>query len=154
MRVRARNGQHLRRDRLGQAVRELRAVREQHLADTCDLRRRLRGVGRVVPDHQHVHVATGLGRRGHRVQRRALEGLVVVFRQYECSHGVSQMALASFFSLLTSVATSGTLMPALRDGGSETFSVFSRGVTSTPRSAGFSVSSGFFFAFMMFGSVT
>ena len=38
--------------------------------------------------------------------------------------------------------------------GSATFSVLRRGVTSTPRSAGFSVSSGFFFAFMMLGSVT
>ena len=40
------------------------------------------------------------------------------------------------------------------EGGSLTFKVLMRGVTSTPRSAGFSISSGFFFAFMMFGSVT
>ena len=46
------------------------------------------------------------------------------------------------------------LTPALRLGGSVTFSVFRRNATSTPRSAGFNVSSGFFFAFMMFGSVT
>ena len=39
-----------------------------------------------------------------------------------------------------------------RLGGSVTFSVFRRGATSTPRSAGSRVSSGFFFAFMMLGS--
>ena len=44
--------------------------------------------------------------------------------------------------------------PAERFGGSATFSVFRRGVTSTPRSAGLNVSSVFFFAFMMLGSVT
>ena len=45
---------------------------------------------------------------------------------------------------LVSVATSGTLMPALRLGGSLTLSVVRRGATSTPRSAGLTVSSGFF----------
>ena len=43
-------------------------------------------------------------------------------------------------------------MPAERLGGSATFSVFRRGVGSTPRSSGYTVSSGFFFAFMMLGS--
>ena len=54
--------------------------------------------------------------------------------------------------LSTSSATEPTLIPAERFGGSTTFSVVSRGVTSTPRSSGFSVSTGFFFAFMMLGS--
>ena len=54
---------------------------------------------------------------------------------------VIQITFASFFSLATSVATSGTLMPAPRLGGSLTFSVLRRGVTSTPRSAGLTTSS-------------
>ena len=45
-----------------------------------------------------------------------------------------------------------TFAPPLRLGGSCTFSVTSRGVTSTPSASGFKVSSGFFFAFMMLGS--
>ena len=48
---------------------------------------------------------------------------------------------------------SATLMPALRFGGSVTVTVARRGATSTPRSAGFTTSIGFFFAFMMLGSV-
>ena len=47
----------------------------------------------------------------------------------------------------------GHLAAALRFGGSTTLSVAIRGATSTPSVAGFVVSSGFFFAFMMFGSV-
>ena len=45
-------------------------------------------------------------------------------------------------------------MPALRLAGSATCSVLMRGATSTPSVSGLTVSSGFFFAFMMFGSVT
>ena len=75
-----------------------------------------------------------------------------MFGDDECGH--DQITLASFLSLSTRVATSGTLMPALRVGGSLTLSVRSRGVTSTPRSAGLIDSRGFFLAFMMLGSVT
>ena len=64
-----------------------------------------------------------------------------------------QMTLASPRSLATSSLTSATLPPPWRFGGSTTLSVAIRGVTSTPSVAGFVVSSGFFFAFMMFGSV-
>ena len=46
---------------------------------------------------------------------------VVVFGNDEC--GSCQITFASFLSLSTSVATSGTLMPAPRLGGSLTFSV-------------------------------
>ena len=157
MRVIPGDRQHLGRNRFGQAIGELRAIGHEDLADTTDLRRGLRRTGRIVADDQHMHVARRLRGRRYRVECRALDRRVVVFRNYECSHVVSldfQMALASFFSLLTRVATSGTLMPALRAGGSLTLSVFNRGVTSTPSSAGLIVSSGFFFAFMMFGSVT
>src|SRR5260370_35504860 len=61
-------------------------------------------------------------------------------------------ALASVFNFSTSVFPSGNFTPVERCGGSATFSVFRRGVTSTPRSAGLSVSIGFFLAFMMFGN--
>jgi hypothetical protein len=65
---------------------------------------------------------------------------------------MAQMTFASFFSLSTSSWTDATLTPAPRFGGSTTFSVFSRCAASTPRSAAVTVSSGFFFAYMMLGS--
>ena len=152
MAVAARERDDLRRHVLGQAMLEARRFGVQHLADTGDLRGLLGGFGGVVAGNQHVDVATGFCRGGHGVEGRALDVGVVVFGNDESSH--DQITLASFLSLATRVATSGTLMPALRLGGSLTLSVFSRGVTSTPRSAGLTTSSGFFFAFMMLGSVT
>ena len=151
------DGQHLRGDVLGEAVGELRRVGEQHLGDAGDLRGG-RGGDRagVRAGHQHVDVAAALACAA-----------VMVFSVAPLSDALScsamtrvvmsclpQITLASFFSLSTSVATSGTFTPAPRLGGSTTFSVFRRGVTSTPRSSGLNVSSGFFFAFMMLGSVT
>ena len=73
------------------------------------------------------------------------------FREKKNSH---QSTPASFFSFETSSATSATMTPALRAAGSVVFTTVSRGATSTPKSSGVLVSSGFFFAFMMFGSVT
>ena len=64
-----------------------------------------------------------------------------------------QMTPASLRSLSTSSSTLLTSTPPLRTGGSTTCSTVSRGFTSTPVSSIFSVSMGFFFAFMMLGSV-
>ena len=66
----------------------------------------------------------------------------------------NEITFASPRSFSISAFASATLMPALRFGGSSTFTVAIRGATSTPSASGFSISSGFFFAFMMFGSVT
>ena len=63
------------------------------------------------------------------------------------------MTFASERNFVTSSATSATLPPPLRFGGSTTFSVDSRGVTSTPNASGVVDSSGFYFAFMIFGNV-
>ena len=106
------------------------------------VRRSGRGGTGVKACDQHVHLAAELQSRRHGVQRGALDVIVVVFGYHQCGHG--QITFDSFLSLATSVATSGTLMPALRLGGS----------TSTPRSAGLNTSSVFFFAFMMLGNVT
>ena len=150
------NGEHLRGDVLGELVLQLRRVGEQHFGHAGGLCGGLRGVFAAAAGDQHRDVAADLPRGGDRVERARLERRVVVFGQDENCHFVVplQITLASFFSFATSVATSGTFTPALRAGGSLTFSVFSRGVGSTPRSSGFTTSSVFFFAFMMFGSVT
>ena len=64
-----------------------------------------------------------------------------------------QITFASLRSFATSSFASATRPPPLRFGGSTTFSVVNRGVTSTPSASGLTTSSGFFFAFMMLGSV-
>ena len=108
---------------------------------------------------EHVHVTTALDGCGDGVEGGALEAGVVVFCDDECGHVgflclVPQMTLASFLSLSTRVAMSGTLMPAPRLAGSATLIVLRRGATSTPRSSGLTVSNCFFLAFMMLGKVT
>src|ERR1700679_3324943 len=91
------------------------------------------------------------GRGGsNRTARRLLDTGVVGFEENEARHG--QITFASVRSLLTSSATDLTFWPALRFGGSDTLITVKRGVTSTPRSAGFMLAIGFFRAFMMFGS--
>ncbi len=112
---------------------------------------RLRGGSALVPCDQYVDFATDFLRGGERVEKRWLDHGVVVFGNNQNGH---QMTFASFLSFSTSSCTLLTILPALRFGGSCTFSVFRRGATSTPSASGVSVSSGFFFAFMMFGSVT
>src|SRR5688572_29420726 len=98
-----------------------------------------------------MDVAAELLRRGHCVERGFLDRPVVVLGQNQNRH---QMTFASLRSLSTSAFTSATLAPALRFAGSTTLSVVRRGATSTPSASGFSTSSVFFFAFMMFGRVT
>src|SRR5690606_31011538 len=148
--------EHLRGDVLGELVLQLRRIGEQHFRDAGRLCGGLRNGLAAAAGHEHGDVAADALRGGDRVERAGPQRGVVVFGQDENCHVVVplQITLASFFSFATSVATSGTFTPALRAGGSLTFSVFSRGVGSTPRSSGLTTSSVFFFAFMMFGSVT
>jgi len=144
--------QHLRGHVLRELLLELRRVGVQHLGHAGDARGALRGLRGVVAGHQHVHLASELRGGRHGGVGRALEQGVFVFGNDEDAH--DQITFASFFSLATSAATSGTITPAPRLAGSTTFSVLMRGATSTPSASGFTVSSGFFFAFMMLGSVT
>ena len=58
-----------------------------------------------------------------------------------------------FLRWLTKSWTVSTFTPAFLEGGSSTLRIWSLGLTSTPRSSGFFFSIGFFFAFMMLGSV-
>ena len=101
---------------------------------------------------QDVDVTAHLCGSSHGIERCALEVGVVVFSNNQYGH--DQTTFASFLSLSTRAATSATLTPALRAAGSLTLRVLRRGATSTPRSCGVTVSSCFFLAFMMLGSVT
>src|SRR5690606_3392087 len=102
--------------------------------------------------YQNVNLTTNLLGGSHDVEGGGLHLCIVVFSYDKYWH--DQITFASFFSFSTRVATSGTMTPAERAGGSVTFKVLRRGATSTPSSPGVTVSSGFFLAFMMFGSVT
>ena len=146
------DGEHLCSDVLGQAMGQGFAVDVDDFGDTSDLGGGLCSSSGVVASDEHMHVATASGSSGHGVEGGALDGRVVVFGNDECGH--DQITFATFLSLSTSVATSGTLMPALRLAGSMTLRVLMRGATSTPRSSGLTVSSCFFLAFMMLGKVT
>src|SRR5262249_37634946 len=122
---------------------------EQRLGDTRHLRRRVRRRLCILAGDQQVNLAADRGRGGDRVERRALQRLVVVLGDDEESH---QITRASFLSLSTSSCTDATFLPPWRLAGSSTLSVTRRGVTSTLSASGVSCSIGFFFAFMMLGS--
>jgi hypothetical protein len=129
----------------------MRRIRNKHLGDTGDLRRSLRCRSALMSGHQHMDFAAYRRRSGNRIQHCRLDARVVVFSNDQYRH---QITFASFLSFSASSATDLTSLPAPRFGGSTTFRVLSRGATSTPSASGVTVSSGFFFAFMMFGSVT
>ena len=146
------DGQHLRGQVFGQAVGQAVAVGMDHFAHAHNLSGGGGGSSSVVAGHQHMHLTATGQRCGHGVQSSAFDRGVVVFCNNQCTH--DQITFATFFNLSTSVATSATLMPALRLAGSDTLSVLMRGVTSTPKSSGLKMSSCFFLAFMMLGKVT
>ena len=131
---------------------ESRTLDGVHGGDECrELLRRLAGAGS--DDHgldlPAVLLRELLGRRERR-ERRLLQMAVGLLRyQEDLRH--RQITFASSWSFFTSVATSGTLMPAARAGGASTRTTFTFADTSTPSAAGAISSIGFFLAFMMFG---
>ena len=127
-----------------------RIFRLQHLGHALQRGSSLGGLAGILAGDQHVHVGVELRRGGDGIGDIGADSLAVMRGDNENRH--DQITPASFFSLSTSSATVFTLTPPLRLGGSSTFSVFSRGATSTPSASGVSISIGFFFAFMMFGS--
>src|SRR5262249_31982770 len=88
-------------------------------------------------------------RRGQRLVGGILQRRVVMFSNQQRGH---QRTPASVLSFATSSATSLTLTPPLRPGGSAVFKTSRCGVRSTPVSDAFFSAIGFFFAFMMLGS--
>src|SRR5439155_17969129 len=150
VRVPLRQSDHQGGDVFGEKFGQMRRIRVQYFLYAGDLRRRLRRLARLVACDEDMDLGAELLCRGDRVQRRLLDRAVVVLGDDENAHNT----FASLRSLSSSALASPTFMPALRFGGSATLSVARRGATSTPSASGFSVSSVFFFAFMMFGSVT
>jgi hypothetical protein len=114
-----------RRDILGQVVGIGGVVRDMDLAHAGDLR-----AACAAPSTPWPTTADGLAqlRGGGDGDSVASFTSAVMFDPDERLHAATPMSL----SLATSVSTSGTLTPAVRVGGSVTFSVFSRAVMSTP----------------------
>ena len=117
--------------RLGEVVGIGIALGDQHLGDAGELRRRFgRSLGALAATgDQHVNLGTQLGGRGQRLVGGVLEGLVVVFGNQQRGH---QRTPASVLSFEISSATSLTLTPPLRPGGSMVLSTSRCGVRSTP----------------------
>src|SRR3546814_4818177 len=109
-----------------------------HLADARDLRSFLGNRIDAATRNEQMDFAK-LRRGGDHCERGVLDGLAVMFDPTERFHECTPMA----FNLATSSSTSATLTPAERTGGSETLTTLTRGVVSTPSSAGVLVSGGF-----------
>ena len=139
-----------RRHVLGNAVRQHIIIGCQNLCNAVDCGGCRGNIARSVSSDEDMDVAADFASGGNGVQRGRSQLAVVMVCKDENAHG--QITFASFFSLFTKSATSDTLIPASRAGGSSTRVMFSRGLISTPRSSADIESSGFFFAFMMFGS--
>ena len=120
-----------RSQRLGEVVGVSFALGDQHLLDAGEPGR---GLGRrlgalAAAGDQHMHVAAQLGRGGQRLVGGVLQGVVVVFGNQQRRH---QSTPASVLSFDTSSATSFTLTPPLRPGGSDVLRISRCGVRSTP----------------------
>src|SRR5690606_10316174 len=114
----------------GQAMFQRRVIGENHFGNASDFGCLFGDRIGTIASYKDMDIATNGCSGGYRAQRRSFELGVVVFSNNQIRH--DQTTFASFLSLSTSVATSGTMMPALRAAGSTTFSVFKRGATSTP----------------------
>ena len=134
----------------GQLMRQRRVIGHEHLGHTRQLGGGGGGTGHAGTRDEYMHLAAQFDGGCHGGAGRLLDAGGIEIKNYERGHG--QITFASLRSLSTSVATSATLMPALRPGGSDTLTMVRRGVTSTPRSAGFRMSICFLRAFMMLGS--
>ena len=126
-------GRRQRHDQRGQRLGEIMGiggvVGEQHLLDAGELGR---GIGRrlgVFAGDQHMHVGAECGGRRQRLVGGVLDRRVIVFGNQQRRH---QRTPASVLSFETSSATSLTLTPPLRPGGSEVLSTSRCGVRSTP----------------------
>ena len=116
-----------RRDILGQLMLEMRRVGDMDLARACNLGGGLGNCADARTGDQQMNVAK-LGGGTNGGQRRVFYRAAVMFDQYERLHFAIPIPLRRS----TSSSTDPTLIPAWRLPGSTTFSVSSRGATSTP----------------------
>src|SRR5581483_2173886 len=141
------------RVRIGEVVRELRVVdRDDVDAVLRELvRERVDALTEDDPDALPAHEPGELLSRGETRERGLRELPVLMLRDDEdVAH--DQITFASLCSTCTSSWTEATFRPPVRFGGVSSFTIFTFGATSTPRSATEISFSSFFRAFMIPGS--
>src|SRR5690606_13993925 len=116
---------HQRRQVLGKAVRVGRVVGLQYLRHTGYLRGCLSNGLAAEAGDQDMNITRQLAGSGDGVQRGWLQRRVVVLGDDQRRH---QITFASLRSLSTSSATEATFTPALRAGGSFTWTMVRRGL--------------------------
>ncbi len=143
---------YLRREYRGEAFRIGGTIDSEHIGDAGNGRSLARNGRRVGRQHQYVDGRVGDFRGAtHALQRAGIELRTVMFcNDKDLAHYTNPF----FLSASTSSATSFTIVPFWRCGGASTFTVVNAEAPSAPKSARPSVSSGFFFAFMMSGNFT
>src|SRR5262249_35806400 len=134
---------------LGELVGVGGVIGDQHFGNTTNHGSGFSDATDVLPSDQDGDISTNLQRGRNGIERRGAQRAIGMFCNNQHSH---QITFASFFSFSTSSATDFTLMPALRAAGASTLSVFTVEAVEMLNASGERVSSGFFFAFMMFGS--
>src|SRR5690606_42057897 len=102
--------EHLCSNVFGQPVLERSAVGQTDLADAGNLGSLIGHRLRPATCNQNVNIATDGSGRSYSAERRGLQLGIVVFSNNQIRH--DHTTFASFLSLSTSVATSGTMMPA------------------------------------------
>ncbi len=116
-----------RRDVLGQLMLEMRGVGDMDLARARDLGGGFGNTADARSSNEQMDFAQLRG-GGDGCEGGVFDGAAIMFDEDERLHLATPIAL----SLSTSSSTDATLIPAWRLGGSTTFSVSSRGATSTP----------------------
>ncbi len=152
MRVVRSDGGDLRREHGSERLGVRSVVDRQHGLHALDLRGFGGNGGAVGREHGDVDLrAIDRAGAGHALGGGGIELAAGVFGDDEnLGHQTSPFC----FSAATSSATSFTITPLERAAGGSYLVVLNCGAVSTPREAIASVSSGFFFAFMMSGSFT
>ena len=110
-----------------QLVRENGIIGDQNFGHTRDFGGGLCCCIAAIARDENMHIAQ-LPPSCHDSQTRILQRRIIMFGIDENAHAATPISL----SLATSASVSATLIPAERTGGSVTFSVFRRGLTSTP----------------------
>ncbi len=135
------------RHRFGELVVEHLGIGMEHARYAIEARRGTGDLEAIPPRDQDVDRVPERLRAAQCPGRRLEQCPAIVLGKEKRRH----ITLASFRSNPTNSVTEATLTPAAREGGSLAVTTVSRGVSSTPSSAGVVSAMGFFLAIMMFG---